>query len=119
MRSAVLPVLHDLSSITWDGQPIRTREPISFGLALEIGDGDSPGADLFYLSVCNPAFLSSKAYDDGWVWQDQMLVLETLSFENVRIAVARKIEAMAPYPSWAGFAEQMAPFMGWEFAGMP
>lgn len=74
--------------------------------------------DLFYLSVCNPAFLSAEAYEAGWEWQDGMLVLETLSFQNIRIAVDQKIAAGSPYPSWLTFAEQMAPFMNWEFAGM-
>lgn len=68
------------------------------------------------MSVCNPAFLSAEAQDE-WEWRDQMLVLETLSFENVRRAVERKVASEGPYFNWPHFARLMSPFMRWEFSG--
>ena len=89
---------------------------MSFAVAVEIGDGDSVGCDLFYMSICNPAFLSKAADQEDWVWQNQMLVLATLSLENVRHAVERKILSEGPFQSWPEFARKMAPFMRWEFS---
>jgi hypothetical protein len=88
---------------------------MSFALTVEIGDDRSIGVDLFRLSICNPAFLSSGAEEAMWIWRDQMLVLETLSFENVRAAIEQKIDSLAPYASWPEFGAKMAPYMEWEF----
>lgn len=97
---------------------MRTAEPFAFAVTLEIGDGDKPGCDLFYLSVCNPAFLLDKNALQ-WEWQDQMLVLATVSLANIWTAVEQKMRSEGPHESWPAFATQMAPFMRWEFAGMP
>ena len=114
---SIRPVLRDITSSDWEGEPIRATEPLAFGVTLEIGDGDREGCDLFYMSICNPAFLSAKnAFE--WEWQDQMLVLATLSLANVKTAVEEKIKNEGPFASWPEFAMQMAPYMKWEFAGM-
>lgn len=89
------PTIRDVSCTNWNGEPLRTTEPISFAVALEIGDGDKQGCDLFYFSVCNPAFLSGENADK-WEWQDQMLVLATLSLASIKTAVERKIRSQGP-----------------------
>ena len=114
----ISPTVRDVSSISWDGGPVRTTKPISFAVTVEIGNGEQPGCDLFYMSVCNPTFLSEAAELSEWEWRDQMLVLATLSFENIRIAVERKLQTEAPFSSWPDFAKKMCPFMRWEFSGL-
>lgn len=112
------PTIRDVSCTNWDGEPVRTTSPASFAVAVEIGDGDKPGSDIFYLSICNPAFLTERnAFE--WEWQDKMLVLATLSLASVKNAVEQQIRKDGPYESWPDFATQMAPYMRWEFAGMP
>ena len=113
--SAAIPIIHDIECLDWDGLPVRSRKPIAFALTIEIGDDRSVGTDLFRLSICNPAFVSRDAEETMWIWRDQMLVLETLSFENVRTALQRKIESLAPYASWPEFGAKMAPYLEWEF----
>lgn len=115
---SVQPTVRDLSCLAWDGEAVRTAEPTTFAVTVEIGDADRPGCDLFYLSICNPAYLGSRQAAE-WEWQDQMLVLATLSLENVKAAVEAKIRSDGPYENWPGFAFQMAPYLRWEFAGMP
>ncbi len=117
--SKIVPRLHDIECLEWDGTPVRTRKPMSFALTVEIGHDGGRGVDLFRLSICNPAFLSEEAEEALWVWRSQMLVLETLSLENVRAAIEQKISALAPYESWPEFGTKMAPYMEWEFAGQP
>ena len=116
---APVPTIRDISSIAWDGHPVRTAKPMSFPITVEIGDRDKLGADLFYLSICNPAFLGEAAERSEWDWREQMLVLATLSLEGARFAIERKIQDSVPFASWPEFARKMAPYMTWEFAGLP
>lgn len=111
------PTIRDITCAWWDGEPVRTTKPTSFAVTVEIGDGDKTGCDLFNLSICNPAFLSDRnAFE--WEWQDQMLVLATLSLASVKTIIEEKIGSEGPYESWPEFAIQMAPYMRWEFAGI-
>ncbi len=109
----LLPMVRDISSTNWDGAAVRTDQPLSFALAVEIGDAAARGADLFYVSICNTAFLSDAALEGNWIWRDCMLVLATLSFENVRLAVEHTIRDLGPFATWPEFAAKMAPFMRW------
>ncbi len=115
--SGVRPVVRDVSSTDWDGEAVRTETPVSFGVHVEIGNDGEVGVDLFQLSVCNPAYLSKDADEAMWDWRDQMLVLATLSFDNVRLAVENQIRSHGPYNSWIEFAKKMAPYLQWEFEG--
>ncbi len=113
------PTVRDVSSTDWDGLALQKAEPVSFAVAVEIGNKGAAGADLFHMTVCNPSHLGRADTVSSGDWRHQTLVLETLSFDAVRAAVQEKIRSNGPYGSWPDFAAKIVPYMAWEFDGMP
>lgn len=118
------PKLKDISSVDWDGD---TELPAGscVWFHLEIGETGRPGADLFQIGVCDPAWrdLNVRDKSQGFSLGDvhfageAILLLETIDMFRITQAVNSILSHLGPFDDWLEFGHAMKRFAAWEFDG--
>lgn len=112
----MIPVLKEIDALDIDLETYDPRLDEWFiQLTLSIGSADSPGADLFLLSVCSAAALAERAELDRYAWGVGTLILPKWNLAQVRALVERTC-LECERPTWGESARALGRYFMWEFA---
>lgn len=82
---------------------------------VEIGDQGVPGADIFFVDVCNPQWAEEHLYSDGAMYHPTVLIVQRIDEKSIREKVEEKFLS-CEYGSFDELVNRAAPLMRWEFA---
>ncbi|UOP04173.1 immunity 8 family protein [Conchiformibius kuhniae] len=110
------PVLKslDCAEIVQNLAAYRPPEPDNFMLylALSVGADDGDAADLFYLSVCTPKWLS--AHHRGTLFAKAWLIVECYDFQEIKQAIQKLLNSING-DNWHEIAGKLNRYTDWEF----
>lgn len=121
----IVPEIKAISSTDWNAADGNKNPGYSIPFHIEIGDIAHDGADLFQLEILGIDVSEDNVNkmkhrdSDGWCNSRAKLRLSEISVDNIFQYIKEKIDELGPYQSWPSFAEKMAPYLIWEFEGMP
>lgn len=109
-------------SLSIEGEPIDQfcpPDPRQFGvqLAAMIGPNGGPGGEIFYLTVCTPAWLAENSLGEpnkGFAFVRHHLVVDRWSARQVEGAID-DLCRRASGPAWSDVAAVLGRYLAWEF----
>jgi hypothetical protein len=117
------PAIKAISALGWSGDAVLSDAPVRFDCHLEIGAAGEQSVDYFNLAVVNRAW--ARAHLDvvpetapAWLPPRATLLLDALSFQDLRDCVADEIAAIGPFLSWPEFAQRLQPYLRWDLEGV-
>lgn len=107
-----------LDPAEWDGDPTTyvPDDPERFVVRVELtaGSADSPGGDLFFFEVCNPAWLLDRVQQEGPMSGRHLVVVEHFNWEAVKTYFHRLLTRIWG-ENWNEVAEKIARYGLWEY----
>jgi hypothetical protein len=82
---------------------------------VEIGDHAAPGADIFFVDVCNPQWAEKHIYSDGSMHHPTVLIVQSIDEKSIGERIEEKF-LNCEYGSFDELVNRAAPLMRWEFA---
>ena len=110
------PELKSLDSTDLDLENYVPNDPTCFGIVVtaHIGPRGVDGAELFYLTVCTPAWLAQQQFQKGFSWGFGYLFVSRWDLDLVRRAL-RDACIRATSPDWSTSASLLSRYARWEF----
>jgi hypothetical protein len=120
----IRPVIKNVSSVDWTGEPFPPSQAACVWFHLEIGEHDRAAADLFQIGVCNRqwalenALLVPDILKEGapYFVDKHILLNESPSLGTLKEIIDLVIISNGPYKDWREFGNKMEPYLLWEFA---
>ncbi len=114
------PILKSIQSTVADFGSFEPADPTDWQItvALEIGTAESRGSDLFYLSLCTPAWIAQRVARLGYEWGTATLVVDRWDRERIS-SFLREWVATAAAPSWEACTARLALATTWEYSPPP
>jgi hypothetical protein len=81
---------------------------------VEIGDVGLPGADIFFIDVCNASWAEAHFQDSSSI-DPSLLVLEKINEKDIKLQLEERLLSR-DYNSIHAFADQARPLLRWEFS---